>query len=157
MWAVVPTELFLVRTRQRSAIITTMLDTLKNAATVLRAADKIPEYEAVLDAYSKIAELQATTYDQQLKIQALTAALESIRSDQKSADGAEIWAHVLWIPNDDNPYCIHCFDKQKRLFHLVETFGKPGMGKIGQCPECKAEIIHFPRNSYWKRNVTNGS
>jgi hypothetical protein len=134
-----------------------VLDTLKNAATVLRAADKIPEYEAVLDAYSKIAELQAVTYDQQLRIQALTADLECTRGDQKSAEGAQIWANALWIPNNDNPYCIHCFDKQKRLFHLIETLGKPGTGKIGQCPECRAEIPHLPRNSYWKRNATNGS
>ncbi len=128
------------------------MDTLKGAASVLRAADKIPEYQAVLDAYQQITELQATNYEQQLRIQSLSAELESVRRDQKSADGAKIWAHLLWVPNDDNPYCIHCYDKQRRLFHVLEG-NKAGIGKIGQCPECKAEIPHFPRNSYWKQNT----
>ena len=127
-----------------------LMDSLKNVASVLRAADKIPEYEAVLDAYSHIAELQKTSYEHQLKVQELTAELESTRRDQKSAEGAKLWGHVLWIPNDDDPYCIHCFDKQKRLFHMLEV-SKAGTGKIGQCPECKVEIPHLPRNSYWMR------
>jgi hypothetical protein len=130
----------------------TVMDTLKNAASVLRAADKIPEYEAVLDAYSKISELQAANYEQQLKIQELTAELESIWRDQKSAEGAQISANVLWIRNDDNPYCIHCFDKQKRLFHVLEIRGTRG-GRVGHCPECMAEISNFPHTSYWKRDT----
>jgi hypothetical protein len=122
-----------------------VMDTLKNAASVLRAADKIPEYEAVLDAYRQIAELQAANYDQQVKIQSLTAELESMRCDQKSAEGREIWLNLLWVPNDEHPYCIHCFDKQKRLFHVLES------AKGGQCPECKAEVPDVPRSSYWQQ------
>lgn len=129
-----------------------IMDTLKNAASVLRAADKIPEYEAVLDAYSQIAELQATNYEQQLTIQKLTSELESIRRDQKSADGAEIWMHMLWIPSDDNPYCVHCYDKHKRLFHVLAS--NRGMGNVGRCPECNSEAPDFPGYSYWKRNPT---
>jgi hypothetical protein len=127
-----------------------VMDMLKNAASVLRAADKIPEYEAVLDAYRQIAELQATNYDQQLKIQTLTSELESIRRDQKSAEGAEIWRNALWIPKDANPYCVHCYDKQKRLFHILEV-QTTGFNNVGRCPECKSEI-RFPHNSYWEQN-----
>lgn len=59
-----------------------ILDALKDAANVLREADKIPQYQAVLDAYSQIAELQATSYSQQLKIQELTGVEESGTEDR---------------------------------------------------------------------------
>jgi hypothetical protein len=129
-----------------------ILDALKDAANVLREADKIPQYQAVLDAYSQIAELQAATYSQQLKIQELTGDLERIRRDQKAAEGAQIWMHLLWIPNDHEPYCVHCFDKEKRLFHVTEIV-QPKLGKIGQCPECKAEVTHVPRDSFWNHQA----
>jgi hypothetical protein len=71
-----------------------MLDGLTEAANLLREADKIPQYQAVLDAYSQISELQAKNYTQQLQIQELTCELENIRRDQKSAEGAKIWMHL---------------------------------------------------------------
>ncbi len=99
-----------------------------------------------------MAELQATTYSQQLTIQELTGELDRIRRDQKAAEGARIWMHLLWIPNDHEPYCVHCFDKEKRLFHVTEIT-HPKLGKMWQCPECKAEVTHVPRQSLWNHET----
>ena len=124
-----------------------IIEGLKGAAGVLRAADKIPEYEAVLDAYGQIAELQARAFAQQLEIQKLSAELEEVRSSQSSAVGSKIWADHLWLLNDQLPYCLHCYEKNNRLFHVVHL-RKPKMGTFHQCPECRSEY-RFVHQSYW--------
>jgi hypothetical protein len=126
---------------------TKIIDGLMGAANVLRAADKIPEYEAVLDAYGQIAELQAKSYGQQLEIQRLATEIEQIRTSQKSAEGSQIWADHLWLVNDHQPYCLHCYEKNKRLFHVVQI-RKERMGTLNQCPECRSEY-RLTHRSYW--------
>jgi hypothetical protein len=62
-------------------------DGLMSAANVLRAADKIPEFQQILDAMGRMAELQGELSAAQERNRALENELEAIRSDQKKAEG----------------------------------------------------------------------
>lgn len=126
-----------------------ILDGLKMAADTLRQADKIPQYEAVLDAYAQIADLQTQNHQQQREIRELTMELECLRTDQVSAEGSEIWRELLWIKGDNDPYCVHCFDKDKRLFHVFRARGK-AMADDTVCPECKNRTERAPTKSVWQ-------
>jgi hypothetical protein len=61
-----------------------ILDGLKAAADALRQADKIPQFQAVLDAQAQIAELQVFNHEQQLEIRLLREELERVRADHDS-------------------------------------------------------------------------
>jgi hypothetical protein len=125
------------------------MEPLMLAANVLREADKIPQYKAVLDAYERIAELQVK-HDEQLRtILKLKDELDLLRKDQASAEGCEIWQELLWLKWDDNPYCIHCFDKHKRLFHVIRVQGR-GVSYDSLCPECKSKTERAPMKSIWQ-------
>jgi hypothetical protein len=126
------------------AALKSVLDGLKGAGNVLRKADKIPEYQAVLDAYAQISEMQALVYDLNAKLREVTQELERVLGDQASAQGREFWQSLLWIPNDDHPYCVHCWDARKRLFHV----GK--YGRYMRCGECKNETSPPIHMSYWQ-------
>jgi len=125
-----------------------LLDGLKMAGDALRQADKIPQFQAVLDAQAQLAELQAHNHEQATEIRELQQELEQLRADQASAEGREVWANLLWIPGDNDPYCVHCWDKQKRLFHVLR--GKTATSSlVARCPECKNETYPQWTQSYW--------
>jgi hypothetical protein len=133
-----------------------LFDGLKGAADALRQADKIPQYQAVLDAQSRLGELQEHNHQQAIEIRELTQELERLRADQASAEGCVVWASLLWIPEDNDPYCVHCWDKQKRLFHVLK--GKTATSSsIDRCPECKNETHPQCRESYWEWKEVNQS
>lgn len=127
-----------------------LLDGLKMAADALRQADKIPQFEAVLDAYAQLAELQAQSHVQLAEIRQLKDELERVRTDQASAEGRKIWANLLWIPANEEPYCVHCWEKQKRLFHVNKVLSKGAGTLISHCPECSSETLQPPHQSYWE-------
>lgn len=125
------------------------MEPLMVAANMLREADKIPQYKAVLDAYQRIAELQVQNHEQHAKIQDLKKELELIRADQVSAEGSEIWIDLLWVKEDENPYCLHCWEKQRRLYHVSRNLSQKGQLRV-RCPECGNETSTLPTQSYWR-------
>jgi hypothetical protein len=127
-----------------------IFDGLKGAADALRQADKIPQFQAVLDAQARLAELQEYNHQQAIEIRQLREELERLRADQASAEGYEIWRDLLWIKNDDDPYCVHCFDKNKRLFHVSRVRGKSLTLSDTVCPECKSRTELAPKKSHWQ-------
>jgi Zn finger protein HypA/HybF involved in hydrogenase expression len=126
-----------------------IMEPLMAAANMLREADKIPQYKAVLDAYQRIAELQVENHEQHTKIQDLKKELELIRADQVSAEGSQVWIDLLWIKEDENPYCLHCWEKQKRLYHVNKNLSAKGQVRV-HCPECGSETMTLPTQSYWR-------
>jgi hypothetical protein len=127
----------------------TVLEGLKSAGTVLREADKIPQYEAVNNAYIQIAQMQGTIHELQEKLRESEKELKQMREAQASAVGSVRWADHLWLYRDDSPCCLYCWEKQKRLFHVIPIYGK-GIFRETKCPECETRIERVPRRSYWQ-------
>lgn len=94
-----------------------LTDGLMAAASVLRSADKIPEYQQILDAMGKLAELQAQLSAEQERSRGLEKELEAIRSDQKKAEGIKQQGEVYVL--DGHPYCPRCWEVDKRLGPIV--------------------------------------
>jgi hypothetical protein len=125
-----------------------IIEGLKAAAEALRQADKIPQFQAVLDAQAQIVELQVHNQEQQLEIQHLRQELERVQADQPATEGSKIWVDLLWIPANDDPYCVHSWDQRKRLFHVNKVISSGRL--IGRCHECKSETLRPPPQSYWQ-------
>jgi hypothetical protein len=135
-----------------------LLDSLKGAANTLREADKIPQYQTVLDAYAQMSEMQRTIYDLEAKLREVTEELKQLQADQSSAEGRVVWLGLLWIPDDHDPYCVHCWDQRKRLFHVGKgrTNGVNTSVSVMRCPECHHETIPCPSKSRWQSNGRPG-
>ena len=118
--------------------ITAITDGLMSAAKTLRAADKIPEYQQILEAMGKIAELQAQLSAEQERSRALEKELEAIRSDQKKAEGIRRERDV-WVL-DGNAYCPGCWELDKRLAPIVTITSGPHRTRSLQCCRCKQEF-----------------
>lgn len=89
-----------------------LFDSLKGAASTLREADKIPQYQAVLDAYQQISEMQRTIYDLEEKLRESDKELKAIREAQASTEESTTWRHLLWLKDDQRPRCLHCWEKK---------------------------------------------
>jgi len=114
------------------------LDGLKAAAGVLRAADKIPEYQQILDAMEKMTELQSQLSEAKEHIRELETELGAIRADQESAEGIRR-DRDLYVLNN-RKYCPGCWEIDKRLSPVVSVRNKSGGGHVLQCCRCKQEF-----------------
>ena len=117
-------------------------DGLMSAANVLRAADKIPEFQQILDAMGKMAELQAELSAAQERNRALEKELEAIRADQKSAEGIRRDCDLYVLGHEK--YCPGCWEMHKRLAPVVSVRSHGVM--VYQCCRCKQEFS-FSHNS----------
>jgi hypothetical protein len=125
-----------------------LFDGLIGAAKTLQEANKIPEYRTVLEAFAEMHKLQGQIYDLDSQLREVKEEMKRLQEDQASAEGSARWVGLLWIPNDDDAYCVHCWDQRKRLFH-VNLFYVPQMGIGTKCPECTSQVMNHPRRSYW--------
>jgi len=113
-------------------------DGLMSAANILRSADKIPEFQQILDAMARLAELQTQLSAEQERNRSLEKELEAIRSDQQSAEGIRR-DRDLYVLNDLK-YCPGCWQLEKRLGPVVSVRSKTGGGHVLQCCRCKQEF-----------------
>ena len=117
------------------------LDGLKAAADVLRAADKIPEYQQILDAMEKMADLRSQLSDAQDRIRSLQTELDAVRADQRSAEGIRRVRDLYVL--GDKKYCPGCWEMDKRLAPVVTVRKQVA---IFQCCRCKQEF-EYGRNA----------
>jgi hypothetical protein len=134
-----------------------VLEGLKSAAKVLGEAGKIPLQQTVIDAQQQMVELVAKVYELNQQLQEANAELQRVRADQSSAEGRKVWENLLWIPNDDDPYCVHCWDAQKRLFHVGKTRIPDVSSSVMRCHECGAHTVPCPQLSYWQWTEAGGN
>jgi L-fucose mutarotase/ribose pyranase (RbsD/FucU family) len=117
-----------------------VLDGLKTAADVLRAADKISEYQQILEAMAKMMELQGQVEAEKQRVKELQAELAAIREDQVKADG--IVREGDFYNLNGNAYCVFCWEVEKRLGPLVPRHKVVGgrNERFYQCTRCKQEL-----------------
>jgi hypothetical protein len=121
-----------------------ILDGLKTAAEVLRAADKIPEYQQILEAMVKMMELQGQVETEKERVKELQAELKAIREDQINAKGIVRKGDIYLLNNQ--AYCVHCWEVEKRLGPLVPRRKASGTrtDSFYQCTRCKQELTPRP-------------
>lgn len=108
---------------------------LKDAATILRLADKIPEYEKVLTTMERIAELQEELGEAKEKIRALQNEIDRMHDDSAVIATLVRQGSIL-LDSAGIPYCVRCATVDKRLGPLVWSIGSKGFG-VTQCTRCK--------------------
>jgi hypothetical protein len=133
-----------------------LFDGMMGAAKVLKDADKLPEYKTILDAYGQMHEMQGTIFDLTEKLREIEKELKEMRDTQASAVGGVRWANHFWQRKDDSPCCLFCWEKQKRLFHVIPTSFR-GDNQDTKCPECGTEIQSIPKRSIWQMLETQAA
>ena len=128
----------------------TILDSLKDAATVLRTADKIPQYTAVLEGLRKIAELEESVRQFTEQNCALQERLRIRNARQDARFG---YAYL----EDNVPLCQKClYGDEKRV--PLDPLKKFASGREErQCPVCNKTYVEkegeqtagVPRCSSW--------
>ena len=113
------------------------IDGLKGVADFLRKADKIPEYQQILDAMATIGELRLKLADYQDKVRFLEAEIEAIRADQGSAEGIRRVGDFMVLNNEF--YCVGCWKLRKRLGPLVNFRLESGRLR-SRCCLCEQEF-----------------
>ncbi len=109
-------------------------DELKSVASVLQEAGKIEQYKQILEILQQLLEMQNKII-----------ALET--DNKKLKNKLEISAELVYKNNaywkqDDGPFCIRCWDKNKDLIRLKTYQGSSG----AHCPECNNSYSVYPEN-----------
>ena len=105
-------------------------DQLKDVAKVLREADKIEQFQVILEA-------QQSLMDMQHKLHSLEKENSQLK-DKLELKAKMIYKEsVYWIKGnnvDDGPYCSGCFDDKSGAIRLKPVNDWPGEYT---CPICK--------------------
>jgi hypothetical protein len=117
-----------------------VFEPLKTAAEVLRAADKIPEYQRILEAMQTISDMSEELHEAKAEIRTLKAELENVNADIGRAEGAKVRSGCLWLTGEEEPFCLHCWEKKRRLFHMLPDTAY-GFSRL--CPECSARVANI--------------
>jgi hypothetical protein len=113
-----------------------LYDAMMGAAKVLKDSEKIPEYQTILDAYDKLREMQRAIYDLEEKLKNTEKAFKELSDAHASLEGSEIRHHLLWLKDDKLPRCLHCWEAENKLIHVIE---RP-TGFV-DCPRCKERTL----------------
>ncbi len=101
-----------------------ILSGLTTAADVLRKADKIPEYQQILDAMGRL-----TT--QQAQIAALESENRELRQKLKTREELVVKNDAYWTSLGDGPFCMTCHGSKDLLIRMV-SWGA-GQHKCNNC------------------------
>ena len=85
-------------------------DGMKDAAKVLKEANKIEEYKEILEAQEKMVEMQRT-------IRLLEDEVTELKKAKVTADQLEYRDKSYWL-DEDGPFCSRCFDAENKLIRL---------------------------------------
>lgn len=97
---------------------------LSTAADVLRKADKIPEYQQILDAMERL-----TT--QQGRISELETENRDLKQKLKTREELIVKNDAYWTKDGDGPFCLTCHGSKDLLMRMV-SWGD-GQHKCNNC------------------------
>lgn len=107
-----------------------VFEELKSIASILREADKIPQYEQILSIQEKLLEMQNKIFGLESENRELK---EKINLEQK----LHFERNAYWIINGDEkigPYCTKCKDSEGKMIRM--RVAKYAFG-WALCPNCK--------------------
>lgn len=105
-------------------------DQLKDVAKVLREADKIEQFQVILDT-------QQSLMDMQHKLQSLEEENSELKDKLKLKAKMIYKESTYWVKDNgkvDGPYCSGCFDDKRKAIRLKPVNDWPGEYT---CPICK--------------------
>jgi hypothetical protein len=107
---------------------------LKDAAAVLREADKISQYQQILDA-------QKALLDMQKRIEELEVENKELHKQLETKGKLVAQDNMYWIEEEgkrDGPFCTSCWDSIDKLvrLHVSNDSG------AAMCPTCKTLAKH---------------
>jgi Zn finger protein HypA/HybF involved in hydrogenase expression len=112
-----------------------IFDDLKSVANTLREADKIPQYQQILDALEKLIEMQN-------KIFILETENKDLKESLKIQKSLTFENNAYWINLDgkkDGPYCSCCWDDNKKTIRM-QSYGNPA---YYSCPKCDNKNVEI--------------
>ena len=101
-----------------------ILNGLSTAADVLRKADKISEYQQILDAMERL-----TT--QQGRISELETENRDLKHKLKTREELVVRNDAYWTTGEDGPFCLTCHGSKDLLIRMV-SWGA-GQHKCNNC------------------------
>jgi hypothetical protein len=121
-----------------------ILKGLSTAADVLRKADKIPEYQQILDA-------QEAILNYQKRIGELEGEIKKLKDISTFKETADFHNNCYWLKKEGGqtagPFCSKCVESDNRIMHLhVRSDG------FATCPDCKNHVwskgeVYFTQSS----------
>ena len=91
-----------------------IFDELKSVANTLREADKIPQYQQILDVLEKLIEMQN-------KIFTLETENKELKDKLKLKENLVFERNAYWIidgENKDGPFCTKCKDSDDKMIRM---------------------------------------
>ena|ERR1700690_3848837 len=121
-----------------------LYDGLRDAANVLKEANKIEQYKEILEAQKELLDMQKRISD-----------LESENKDLKDkleTKGKLVYQNDTYVlvedDKEDGPFCSRCWDVERRLVR-THPMGNPAFHK---CPECNSEVqVGLNRINNWRQ------
>ena len=107
--------------------------TVEKAELKLKLADLLG---SLADAKIAGVELQELLQEKQKEIERLREAL-AFKARVVKAGDAYFLKNDTGLPSGE-PYCVHCWEGEHALFHLVH-----GAGAMWRCTHCNSEIFNF--------------
>lgn len=128
-----------------------IFDELKSVANVLKEADKIPQYQQILEVLEKLLEMQKHVVDLEVENKGLKDKLEIQRS-------LIFENNAYWINKDgkkDGPYCSCCWDDDRKVIRMQPSHNPAYFS----CPKCKNKNVKiYPeRDSFIKASRSIGA
>ncbi len=125
----------------------TIIDGLTSAAKVLREADKIEQYQLILDA-------QRELLDNQRTIQKLEEEIKKLKDISNFKENADFKNNCYWLKKEDDktdgPFCSKCVETDDKIvrLHVNQNNG------YAACPNCKNHVYfrgepHYNGSSNW--------
>lgn len=103
-------------------------DQLKDVAKVLREADKIEQYNMILEAQQQLLDMQA-------KIRKLEGQKQDLEKKLQTRDSLKYRNEAYWSENsdgsEDGPFCAPCWDSTEKLIRT-----KVYQNAVDRCPVC---------------------
>lgn len=114
-----------------------IFEELKSIAGVLKEADKIEQYQQILDAQQELLKMQS-------KIAELEDENKSLKEKLRTKESLIYENHAYWTNKEgkkEGPFCSRCWDKNKDLIRMLPYDG------LGNCPECQTTVQIVPNHS----------
>ena len=119
-----------------------IFDDLKSVAGVLRKADKIEEYQKILEIQGKLLELQKRNTD-------LESENKNLKEKLTIKGSLKYDRNAYWDDQGGGPFCSRCWESDKQLIRM-QPLGNP---EYFSCPNCTNNSVNVYGESKRRANI----
>ena len=111
-----------------------VIDHVKDIASLVKAIGNMDLYRQILDLQSEILDLTQEKRDIEARVQDIE---EKLSFSKKIAFSSPFY----FAEGDPIPYCPRCWEAERKAIHFPTPFNSAA-GPRYNCPECKTVIVH---------------